>query len=89
MSKERAAALLGPPRDFASKGREKSPFEIGGKPDVVVASQKAIIDKVFWEIGTTVIFLVAVTVIPKYRFFLCVKMQGCCNGHQWWRHKYR
>lgn len=70
MSKERAAALLGPPRDFGSKAREKSPFEIGAKPDVVVASQKAIIDKVFWEFGTIVIFLALVTVIPKY-FFLC------------------
>lgn len=33
------------PRDFRSLHREKSPFEIGEKPDVQVASQKAIIDK--------------------------------------------
>lgn len=43
-SKERAA-LLAPPRDFTSTQREKSPFEIGEKPDVQVASSKAIIDK--------------------------------------------
>lgn len=43
-SRERAA-LLAPPRDFASSNREKSPFEIGDKPNVQVASSKAIIDK--------------------------------------------
>lgn len=43
-SRERAA-LLAPPRDFTSAAREKSPFEIGDKPDKQVASSKAIIDK--------------------------------------------
>lgn len=43
-SRERAA-LLAPPRDFTSSTREKSPFEIGDKPDKQVASSKAIIDK--------------------------------------------
>lgn len=36
---------MAPPRDFASAAREKSPFEIGDKPDKQVASSKAIIDK--------------------------------------------
>lgn len=36
---------MAPPRDFASTNREKSPFEIGEKPNVQVASSKAIIDK--------------------------------------------
>ena len=34
-----------PPRDFRNMAREKSPFEIGEKPTVQVASSHAIIDK--------------------------------------------